>query len=263
MAHEAVQLLTVAARANLKPSPDDSHSNLGWDRTSQRFLSQPIPVDGGAMMIGLSLSPMHIDVVRNAETTAQFDMDRRSVEDTLNWLDGQLTEAGLKAASKVSLPYELPDAVTRVDRFLPNTASSQLLMLQAWFDLAQTVLSDFVKNHADLKPGPSPVRCWPHHFDIATYVQLEAGSAETARGIGVGMSPGDDGYRQPYFYVNPWPQLDVASLPDAPEPGHWHTDGYVGATATAEQILSLNDIPSSLMNFIESAFAVGRAQLDA
>ena len=263
IAHKAVQLLTRAARANLKSSPDDSHSNLGWDGSSKRFPSQPIPVDGGVMMIGLSLCPMHLDVVRNTETTTKFDMDRRSFEDTLDWLDGQLTEAGLKPASKASLPYELPDAVTRVDRFLPNTAASHLATLQAWFDLAQTVQSGFVKNHADVKPGPSPVRCWPHHFDIATYVQLEAGSAETARGIGVGMSPGDESYRQPYFYVNPWPHLDAADLPDAPDPGHWHTNGYVGAVATAEQILSLDDSPSSLLSFIESAFSVGRVQLDA
>lgn len=217
IAHEAVQLPTMAARANLKSSPDDSHSNLGWDGSSKRFLSQPIPIDGGVMMIGLSLFPMHLDVVRDTETNAKFDMNRRSFEDTL----------------------------------------------QAWFDLAQTVQSGFVKNHADVKPGPSAVRCWPHYFDIATYVQLEAGNAETARGIGVGMSPGDESYRQPYFYVNPWPHLDAADLPDAPDPGHWHTNGYVGAVATAEQILSLDDIPSSLLSFIESAFSVGRVRLYA
>ncbi len=261
--HGGVQLLTMAARANLEPATDDSHSNLSWDNATKRFLSQPIAVDGGTILIGLSLCPMNLEVVRTEETYATFDMDRRSLDDALEWLDGQLLEAGLKPASQTTLPYALPEAVTRVERFLPHTASGQLSTLQAWFDLAQTVLSEFTKAHADLKPGPSPVRCWPHHFDIATYVQLEAGPPETARGIGVGMSPGDESYGLPHFYINPWPHLDPKDLPGAPHPGHWHTDGYVGAVATADQILKFDDIPNVLERFVETAFLVGRAQLEA
>ncbi|MDJ0514107.1 MAG: DUF5996 family protein [Methyloceanibacter sp.] len=263
IAHKAVQLLAMVARANLKPEPDDSHSNLGWDVASKRFLTQPIAAGNNTLTIGLSLWPMHLDISRVNERAVTFDLDRRSFEDALHWLDGQLTQIGLEPASKVSLPYELPEAVARVERFLPHATSNQLSTLKTWFNLAQTVLSDFAKNHADLTPGPSPVRCWPHHFDIATYVQLEPSGSETTRGIGAGMSPGDDSYSQPYFYVNPWPHLAASDLPDAPHPGHWHTDGYVGAVATAEQILTLDDIPDSLLSFIESAFAVGRAQLDA
>lgn len=263
MAHRAVQLLAMAARANLEPVDDDSHSNVGWDNSARRFLSQPIAVSDGTVLVGLSLHPLHLDLLKNEEPCAGFDMDRRSFDDALQWLDGQLREAGLRPASQIVLPYELPEAVTRIERFLPHTASGQLCTLQAWFDLAQAVLSGFVTTHVNPLPGPSPVRCWPHHFDIATYVQLEAGNAETSRGIGVGMSPGDESYGQPYFYVNPWPHLDRADLPDPPHPGHWHTQGYVGAVATADQILTVDDIPSSLEGFIESAFVVGRAQLEA
>ncbi len=70
-----------------------------------------------------------------------------------------------------------------------------------------------------LEPDPSAVRCWPHHFNIATYVFLETGNPETARGVGVGMSPGDEGYGERYFYINGWPHLDASKLPDAIAPG--------------------------------------------
>ena len=58
--------------------------------------------------------------------------------------------------------------------------------------------------------------CWPHHFDIATLVKLEDGQPANARSIGVGVSPGDEYYAQPYVYVSPWPRFDAGKLPDLP-----------------------------------------------
>ena len=159
------------------------------------------------------------------------------------------------------LPYDLPASVAGIEVYSTDGLGDALAALSAWFSLADAQLADFAAAQARLLPGPSPVRCWPHHFDIATYVGLGAGDAETARGIGVGMSPGDESYGQPYFYINPWPHLDAASLPELPPPGHWHTQGFVGAIATAEKVLSLSDIETELPTFIAAAFAIGRKKL--
>jgi len=75
------------------------------------------------------------------------------------------------------------------------------------------------------------------------------------------MSPGDESYGQPYFYVNPWPQLDPVKLPLAPSPGHWHRDGFVGAIATGDEIIKLGDIRGGLSQFVADAFEIGRSQL--
>ena len=76
--------------------------------------------------------------------------------------------------------------------------------LSAGFGLAAQCPGSFANGlPKDLRPGPSPVRCWPHHFDIATCVALESGDPERERGIGTGLSPGDGTYGQPYFHVNP------------------------------------------------------------
>jgi hypothetical protein len=75
----------------------------------------------------------------------------------------------------------------------------------------------------------SPVLCWPHHFDIATLLTVREGVT-----IGVGLSPGDASYEEPYWYVTPWPHPAVAALPPLTR-GTWHTKGWVGAVLDARQ----------------------------
>jgi hypothetical protein len=67
--------------------------------------------------------------------------------------------------------------------------------------------------------GPGAVRCWPHHFDIATLLSLGRGDPEGAAAIGIGMSPGDAYYPQPHFYISPWPAPPADALPRPPIPG--------------------------------------------
>ena len=262
IAHRAVQLLTSAARANLEAEPDDSHSNLGWEGEGRRFLTHPLS-DGGQAQIGLSLAPLRLTVLSRGLEIASRDLAGLAYSDAGNWLDVRLGELGLKPASTVNLPYDLPSEAESIEVFPTDRHGEELQTLSAWFDLAQRLISSFAAARADLKPGPSPVRCWPHHFDLASYVQLEEGDFETAKGIGVGMSPGDETYGQPYFYINPWPRLDLAELPDLPAPGHWHREGFVGAIATGEDVLTLQEVERGLSAFIDTAFDLGRMKLGA
>ena len=263
IAHKAVQLATMAARANLQAVPDDSHSSLGWDNTERRFLSQPITRARGTWSVAVSLSPLNVALVRDNEPVERKALDNFTMADAVAWLDGVLAKAGLKSASDATIPYALPADADAVEAFSTNTQDTSLGALASWFDLANVLISDFAVEHGNLKPGPSPVRCWPHHFDIATYVSLEEGDFETARGIGVGMSPGDESYDQPYFYVNPWPHLKPDNLPALPAPGFWHTQGFVGAIATAEDIIELKDVSVGTREFLENAFSSGRNELGA
>jgi len=257
-AHAAAQFLTKAARANLDAASDDSHSNIGWDGGSQRFLSQPLPGANGDVFITLSLDPFELALVDSATGTTGYPLADRSQSEVSAWLDDALGSVALAPCANVELPYALPPEVAAVSGF---SDASGLATLAAWFDLTSQALEKLATDQSGRTPGPSPVRCWPHHFDIATYVGLEAGDAETAKGIGVGMSPGDGAYAQPYFYVNPWPHLDASALPDVPMPGHWHTDGFVGAIATADELLSTGNAQTALAGFLERAFETGHAKL--
>lgn len=260
LAHAAAQLLTKAARANLDAAPDDSHSNLGWDSATQRFVSQALPGANGEVYIGLSLAPFDLLLIDNATGTSTYPLSGHTLAEALAWLDDALESVALKSASNVPLPYDLPAEVAEISRF-PDAPLQGLEPLAAWFDIAERAFTQLAADQSELNPGPSSVRCWPHHFDIATYVSLATGDPETAKGIGVGMSPGDEAYTQPYFYINPWPHLDPAGLPDAPPPGHWHIQGFVGAIATGEEVLSTEDTEKALSSFLKNAFAIGHALL--
>ncbi|MEN0000831.1 MAG: hypothetical protein AAF940_08100 [Pseudomonadota bacterium] len=250
-AHAAVQLLYRAAIANIAPMPAEEHTNLGWVIGGGTFQTHALA--NSELKADLRLSPLTLVL-----GTAQLPLDGVTIEDAVVWLDAQLDEHCLKPASATAVTYDLPQSVTALSTFSDH---DDLAALALWFDLAARIITDLAASASDIDPGPSPVRCWPHHFDLATYVSLEEGDAEAARGVGVGLSPGDGSYDEPYFYVNPWPHLDITALPDPVAPGHWHTAGFVGLVCTATELLQTQEPTEAAQSFVMSSFAVSRSSL--
>lgn len=262
LAQHAVQWATKAARANLAAAPDDSHSSLAWDGECAALMSQPLPASGAEVRIGLRVAALELIVVRGDVVLDTYMLEGRTDTMTGVWFDSALRALGLKPASSVTLPYAPPHRpVAKRAPYGRGAEAAALEELARWFGAAAEVLADVKVKYAGLNPGPSPVLCWPHHFDIATVVSLEEGPPEAARAIGIGISPGDEFYPQPYAYVSPSPHFDIAGLPDAPPPGHWHTQGFVAAVATGEEILTLEDRGAGLLAFFEAAVEIGRARL--
>jgi hypothetical protein len=105
-------------------------------------------------------------------------------------------------------------------------------------------------------PAGSSVRCWPHHFDIATLLTVRAAKGdEPARTVGVGMAPAGGGYDAWYWYVTPWPYPDPGTLPSLPGGGHWHTEAWVGAVLPGETVVGCDPGHRSRMvgDFVRSA----------
>ena len=100
------------------------------------------------------------------------------------------------------------------------------------------------------------VRCWPHHFDLATLFALEAGDPETARSVGVGLSPGDGSYAEPYFYCTPWPAPE--NLPEPPGPLHWHTQGFTSLVCPASRV----DVSTDLGDVLSAAVTLAARTLE-
>src|SRR5438067_767058 len=84
---------------------------------------------------------------------------------------------------------------------------AQFEEMSKWFSNGAVILSDLVRS----APGASEVRCWPHHFDIGTLIQLSPD-----RTIGVGLEPGDNDYNEPYFYVNMSPTPTASEVRSRP-----------------------------------------------
>jgi hypothetical protein len=113
-------------------------------------------------------------------------------------------------------------------------------------------------------PGASEVRCWPHHFDVGALVSLETQpDGSLAKSIGLGLSPGDESYPEPYWYVSPWPYPAPSKLPALESGGRWHTEGFAAAILTGSELLSgPHDSQSErVQSFLDSAVAAGRNAL--
>ena len=247
VAHCALQWVARAARANLRSELDDSHSALTWDAGLGALVGAPLPKE---TRVSLQLATLELDVTTHDGKAERLALDGCTTGMVNDWLDLKLEAQGLKPASQAALPYEVPP---RPLRHVPELAG-----LARWFGAAEEVLEEVRGKTADIRPGPGPVRCWPHHFDIALLVRLEKGAAKSARSIGVGVSPGDGYYPQPYAYVSPYPAPKNPKLPALPPGGHWHKKDFFAAVATAEALLAERDPRAALVAVIDAAFEAER-----
>src|SRR5207247_497257 len=119
--------------------------------------------------------------------------------------------------------------------------------LAGWYGNAAVVLETL----RAATPTASEVRCWPHHFDLATLITVAPGQS-----VGVGMEPGDQYYAEPYFYVNMHPAPDARALPPLHGHGTWHTHEWIGAVLPASR-LAASGQRSQIERFTGSAVAVG------
>lgn len=259
-AHYAVQWAARVARALVEPQPDDSHTSPGWDRKHQALRTQALP---NGQSLGLRLADLTLLWDGGEKAGSELPLDGVSDAEARAWLAERVPGAGYDAARlDEPSPYELPPHdLANGGAYAVGSNEGAFVELGAWYNSADAALEAVVAALSDLTPGPSPVRCWPHHFDIATLIALEAGDAEEARSIGVGLSPGDESYAEPYYYVTPWPYPDPANLPKLPHSGRWHTEGYVAAIATASRIGELGSKRVAVMDFLQSSIACSRELL--
>ena len=144
------------------------------------------------------------------------------------------------------MPYELPE----VDHEKFAKLKRQTVTLGHWYASAHTALNRLVDSFRTIAIAKPVVRCWPHHFDIAALFVLDGGDLETARSIGVGLSPGDESYGEPYFYCSPWPVPDLDTLAKPTSPWRWHTDGFVSMVCPASSLSVLDDLSASLVSAV-------------
>ena len=259
-AHVAVQPLSKAARANMTAREDDSHSSVEWIPEDAMFRTHAFEGTGAVVHVGLGLVPLRMVVLRDGEPVAELDLAGKGTDDAESWLDAELMRLGLAPASPIEQPFEMPED-TRALTVYPADQSG-LAELAEWYSLGKAALEQVVPDAAGEKPGPSPIVCWPHHFDIATYVGLEEGDFETARGIGIGLSPGDETYDQPYVFIYPWPRPNPADLPDDPiAPGRWQSEGFTGSGATGEALAELDDPLAGTVSFMRESYAAAHRLL--
>jgi hypothetical protein len=251
--HHAVQLATAAGISFLPRQADDSHTNLEWLPGLSALASRVVPA-ASPFRVGVRVDRLELSVLDAAGAiVVSLPLHGRAIPDAAAWLRERLTERGA-SAEKFTLArhYEIPHHA--VDDGRPFDASDRAAFaeLSAWFGLASRSLERIRAKHAG-----SEVRCWPHHFDIATLIDVAPGKTN-----GAGMEPGDESYEEPYFYVNAYPRPSADSpLPPLAGGGSWHTRGWFGAVLPSSRIGSAGDAETQIAAFLESATAASRRLL--
>jgi len=235
--HWAAQLASAVGTSLLPAAADDSHTNLEWLADPGALAGNPVGSD-----------PRYRAAVRPADLALLLLDERNMVVaahplhgwtfgEGMNWLAQEIA-----AFTRRPLPQplrrralDLPDHA--VGRGAPFSApdTDAFAELGRWYANADALLRAF----ATPLPAASPVRCWPHHFDIATLITVAAAAdASGPRTVGVGLSPGDGSYAEPYWYVTPWPYPKAHRLGALDGGGMWHQGDWLGAVLVGSRLVA-------------------------
>jgi len=248
-AHYAAQWLARAARAHIEPKADDSHTNLGWDPALGGPATHPLP-DGSRLALRIA----DLTLLLPGPDASELSLKNRSDADIRAWLGLRLNAMGLEPfALDKPLPYDMPaSAIGSGGRYLLYDLEVALEELSGWYDNASRALDDVRQDLVACGLRAPPVRCWPHHFDLDMLIYFSTRSSDDTRTMGVGFSPGDEYYGEPYFYVSIYPAPLVTTPPALPV-GHWHSHDFTAAIATAGRILDESDQGAAVGSFLRSA----------
>jgi len=249
--HHAAQIPAIIARSFLGEHHEDIHANLGWAQEINALVSRPIPGPSGNAFIALQFQHPGILILEESFST-QIPLMGNNWNSLFNEVLEILAERGFDKG-KISLeqPYknDLPAFETYESDFDLNNLEA-FEVLGSYFSNSNAMLAEILADSTEA----SEIRCWPHHFDIASLLDLGKGKS-----IGIGMSPGDSSSTLPYYYVNMWPypDTDKVSLP-ALSSGKWNTEGWVGTLLNAEAFAGTPDQKEIIKTFIKESVSAAR-----
>lgn len=192
--HWAAQAAAGVGRTVLPKQADDSNTNFRWS--------------DGTLMQGDGKSGIRVRDLTLVYGGDEFPLTGRTLDDGFRFFEERVGQTLARPGE--AMPPDHPVAHGAV--FAP--VSSEL----------ETLSALYAKADRELRRIHEPVRCWPHHFDIATLMELGGG-----RTIGAGFVPGDAHYSEPYWYVTPYPYPEDRSNTKPLPSGFWNTGPWFGA----------------------------------
>ena len=259
--HHAAQIVASAGVTFIAPEPDDSHPNFGWVEYQGALVGRALP--GAGMRVGLRVSDLSLMLVdARGEVSDELALDGRTLDDGYSWLAAATVRAGaeLPVAGITRAAYDIPSHATGSGAVFSGRPHDAFDELARWFANGHHALTALAAGF----PGSSEVRCWPHHFDLGSLLVVATNAdGSPAKSIGFGLSPGDDSYAEPYWYVSPWPYPETSALPALEGGGQWHTEGYVSAILTGSDLVAEPPDPQRdrLLAFLDAAVDVSRRVL--
>jgi hypothetical protein len=233
--HYAIQFIAATGSALAEPLPDYSHTSLEWNPVLDVFTGALIRAK---TPFRVALEPISLTLVmldKQGDTIAAFPLHQKTMAEGLNWLKEEIFKLGADS-DKVSFlsypPDDFPDyAIAHGTAFDASEESSRQKLMNYYANTHQ-LLQEVIATTEEA----SSIHIWPHHFDIATLIFLPGTKNGEPMTIGIGLSPGDINYDEPYWYVSPYPYPETENLPTLNGNGLWHTQHWVGAVLTASRL---------------------------
>jgi hypothetical protein len=262
--HYGIQLIAATGSALAEPLPDFSHTSLKWSPDLEVFIGTPIRAN---KPFRVALDPVMLTSIlldQESETISVFPLDQKTLAEGMAWLKGEVAQLGADA-SKIELltyPEDFPDhAIAHGALFNVSKAEAERQELSHYYANTHLVLQEVVADVEDA----SPIHIWPHHFDIATLIFMPIQKRGEPITIGVGLSPGDNNYAEPYWYVSPYPYPDSENLPFLDGEGFWHTQEWLGGVLPASRLTqdSGEAQVKQVKSFLQSAINASKQLLQA
>ena len=214
--HWAAQAVAGVGRSLVAPREGDSHSNLEWSRPHRALASNAL--DDGTRA-AIRFRDLTLLVIKDRGLIDdEFPLRGRTIDDAFRFFEKHFGQSICRPSQHETPPKPAPST------FDPN--ADDLAKLDRLYDDADIVLNAYRAERANA----SEVRCWPHHFDIATLQTLDGGNT-----IGAGFLAGDPQYREPYWYLTPYPYPNASGRSYPPlSIGFWNTEGWFGAVLLGE-----------------------------
>lgn len=233
--HYAIQFIAATGSALAEPLPDYSHTSLEWNPELEVFTGALIRAKTPFLV---ALEPISLTLVildKQGDTIATFPLHQRTMAEGLNWLKEQISKLGANSDKVSFLSYpqdDFPDYVVARGAAFDASDESARQELTNYYANTYQLLQEIIATTDEA----SSIHIWPHHFDIATLIFLPGTKNGESVTIGIGLSPGDINYDEPYWYVSPYPYPKIDNLPTLDSNGFWHTQHWVGAVLTASRL---------------------------
>ncbi|MEO9854188.1 MAG: DUF5996 family protein [Reichenbachiella sp.] len=250
--HQAIQLVSAVPRNILPKDPTDGMSSLEWNAQLESLESLPVTNDHGEIRVGLKFETFALYITVDHDSKVALELSGRSVDQGLTWLKAELAKYDISSESiNLDLPYEIENYDYSKILQVNNEA---LTVFGQLYQMTAEVLADITRKWEEA----FDIRCWPHHFDLATLIPLETDQEnEITKSIGIGLSPGDDGINEPYVYVNIWPQVEVVTLQQHKlAQGDWNTEGWSGAVLPYSQMSETDHLGKAFEQFTSAVIDI-------
>ena len=255
--HHAAQFIAMVGLSYIKPEEDDSHTSMVWLPYVKALAGKTLPF-GHYTRVGLNFTNFSLTILEgNRKIISQYPLDGKTKAEAMIWLMNELIKLGADATLFTSkLPFTIPFHPIAEEKPFQHPEDEILKELSNYYENAYYLLKQLKSLFQDI----TQVRCWPHHFDIATRIVLDRDEKKNIKNtIGIGFSPADEYCGEPYYYINMWPSIQLKNnqLSEIKSVGKWNNRDWTGIILPVSDIFAEEKgISQSMLvkDFLENGF---------